>query len=202
MGSHKNHTKGVRELSHHTRAKRIFKAGEKALMNKKIETDRLVLDSIKGCDRDALIEIFRNDKVKATYMLPDLNDDKVAISLFERIKTLSEQEGRYVYGIYLGGKAIGLVNDTDIDGTTIEMGYALHPDVHSQGYATEAFKAIIDHLFECGFYTVLAAAFEENTASMRVMQKCGMHIIDKTENIDYRGKTHKCIYYAITKADI
>ena len=68
-------------------------------MQKKIITPRLVLDSIKDADRDAFIEIFRHDTVKATYMLPDLENDEKATALFERIKKLSEQTDRYVYGI-------------------------------------------------------------------------------------------------------
>ena len=171
-------------------------------MQKKIITPRLVLDSIKDADRDAFIEIFRHDTVKATYMLPDLENDEKATALFERIKKLSEQTDRYVYGIYLDGKAIGLINDTDIDEKTIEIGYALHPDLNSNGYMTEAVKAIITALFERGFETVTAAAFEENTASFRVMQKCGMERIDKTETLEYREKSHICIYYAIKKSTL
>ncbi|MBE6593028.1 MAG: GNAT family N-acetyltransferase [Ruminococcaceae bacterium] len=166
-------------------------------MQKRIITPRLALDVITDTDKDALIEIFRNDTVKATYMLPDLEDDDKALSLFEQIKALSEQHGRYVRGIYLEGKLIGLINDTDIDGKTVEIGYALHPAFHSKGYMTEAVVAMISALFECGFEQVSAAAFEENAASFRVMQKCGMERIDKTETLEYRGKAHRCIYYSI-----
>ena len=77
------------------------------------------------------------------------------------------------------------------------MGYALHPEHHSRGYMSEAFAAMIDYLFSCGFDEVTAGAFEENTASIRVMQKCGMVRLEKTDEIDYRGKTHKCIYFSI-----
>ena len=45
----------------------------------------------------------------------------------------------------------------------------------------------------------LLHAFEENPASCRVMAKSGMHLIEETEVIAYRGKDHRCIYYEINK---
>ena len=168
------------------------------MTNKKIQTERLTIDVITDSDECALIEIFRHDKVKATYMLPDL-DDESAHALFERIRDLSHKTDRYARGIYLDDKLIGLLNDTEIDGKCIEMGYALHPEHHSRGYMSEAFAAMIDYLFSRGFDEVTAGAFEENTASIRVMQKCGMSRLDKTDEIDYRGKTHKCIYFSIKR---
>ena len=168
-------------------------------MKKQILTPRLRLDAISEKDCEALGAIFTSDTVKQTYMLPDFESDAALLRLLERIRDLSLSTDRYVYGIFLDSKLIGVMNDTDIDGKTIEMGYALHPDHYNKGYATEAFGAMIAHLFECGFDTVLAAAFEENPASLRVMQKCGMHLIEKTEDIEYRGRTHKCVYYSINE---
>ena len=72
-------------------------------MQKRIITSHLVLDVITDTDKAALIEIFQNDTVKATYILPDLEDDDKAAALFGRIKALSEQDDRYVRGIYLEG---------------------------------------------------------------------------------------------------
>ena len=172
-------------------------------MNEKyIKTDRLVLSSIKLADRGDVIAIFKNDIVKQTFMLPDFPTDKEAEALFMRLMTLSYTNDRYVFGVYLEGKLIGFMNDTEIDGTVVEMGYAFHPDYYNKGYASEAFKAVINYLFSHGFEEVTAGAFEENKASIRVMQKCGMILQNKTEDIDYRGKTHNCIFYSINKPQI
>ena len=56
-----------------------------------------------------------------------------------------------------------------------EIGYVLHPDYWGQGLATEALKRMIEfgfqdlqlHRLECRF-------MDENTASRRVAEKCGM----------------------------
>jgi len=51
-------------------------------------------------------------------------------------------------------------------------------------------------MFARGFSEVLAGAFEENLASMRIMEKSGMTRIEKTDEIEYRGKVHQCVYYS------
>ena len=81
------------------------------------------------------------------------------------------------------------------DGARVELGYVIHPAYQNQGYATEALTAGIDALFQAGISTVETGAFEENSASMRVMEKSGMHRIPRTDQIDYRGNTHTCVYY-------
>ena len=165
----------------------------------RITTPRLTLSAFRECDFDAMMAIFKSDAVKATYMVPDLQTHEDEMKLFSALRALSERDDRYVFGIFLDGKLIGILNDTEINGVNIEMGYALHPDYYNQGYATEAFSAVIEHLFSKGFEVILAGAFEENTASMRVMEKCGMKRTKMTAEIEYRGATHKCIYYSIKK---
>ena len=164
-----------------------------------IKTERLVLKSISDNDQQALIEIFKNDIVKETYMLPDFQSEEHAIKLFNRFKELSLNEERYVYGIYKEDTLIGFLNDVEIKDKTIEMGYVVHPKYHNQGYATEAFKGVINKLLEDGFEEVIAGAFEINPASVRVMVKCGMTKKDYQDEIEYRGRTHKCVYYSIKR---
>ena len=168
-------------------------------MTKNINTKRLTIGAIEEKDRAEVIAILRNDIVKKTYMLPDFEDDVAAGKLFLLLSELSRDVGRFVFGVYLNGKLIGFMNDTEINGDEIEMGYAFHPDHYNKGYATESFGAVIEYLFERGFNRVLAGAFEENPASVRVMEKCGMSRMDKTDDIEYRGKLHRCIYYVAEK---
>ena len=165
--------------------------------NASIHTARLTLGSLREVDKAALTALFRHDAVKETYMVPDPLDDAMAERLFARILALSQDDTRCVFGIFLDGALIGVLNDTEIEGGTIEMGYALHPDHWNCGYMSEAFAAVIDYLRTRGFATVTAGAFEENTASLRVMQKCGMTRLDKTDEIEYRGEKHICIYYGV-----
>ena len=132
-------------------------------------------------------------------MLPEYKSREEAEPLFLRLVELSEAHDRYVAGVYLDGRFIGMMNDTQIKDTQIEMGYAYLPTYYNCGYATEAFSGAVQYLFDQGFTTVLAGAFSENPASIRVMEKCGMTKQNYTDEIEYRGTTHTCVYYAIQK---
>ena len=164
-----------------------------------IVTARLTLDVIREEDFDSLISIFKDETVSKTYMVPDMKCGDEETRLFTSLLNLSLRNDRYVYGIFLDKRLIGIINDTEIDGNTIEIGYALHPDFFSKGYMTEALNGLITHLFENGFDEIVCGAFDHNTSSIRVMEKCGMSRIDKTEEIEYRHKVHHCIYYSIKK---
>ena len=83
----------------------------------------------------------------------------------------------------------------------MEVGYLIHPEYHGKGYMTEALIAFIQDLFSLGLEEVIAGAFEENPASLRVMQKAGMTLLDKSDELEYRGKVHRCIYYSKKKGE-
>ena len=166
---------------------------------KKITTTSLTLGTIRECDFESLIAIMKHEDVGKTYMVPDLPTREAEMKLFSRIRELSESDDRYVFGIFLEDKLIGLLNDTEINGKSIEVGYAIHPDYWSKGYATEALTAAIPYLFSAGFDEVIAGAFECNPASLRVMKKSGMKRSNLKGEIEYRGVTHKSIYYSIKK---
>ena len=163
----------------------------------RFETHRLEIRPIAQEDREAVLDLLMDETVGKTYMLPEYRDRRNAVPLFERLVLLSEDESRYVAGVYLKGQFIGMMNETEIKGSSIEMGYAYLPDFYNRGYATEAFAGAIAYLFRCGFQTVVAGAFADNAASLRVMEKCGMTKQDYTDTVDYRGTAHTCIYYAI-----
>ena len=105
-----------------------------------------------------------------------------------------EDDKHLEYGIYLGGQMIGFVNDCGVDGDEIEIGYVIHPRYQGHGYATEAVRAVIGELREMGFRKIVAGYFSENTASFRVMEKCGMQQLDRTEVEEDRGEKHICRY--------
>lgn len=146
-------------------------------------------------DLESMLDLLTNETVNRTYMLPDYPNRDAAKPMFERLFSLSREPGRYVAAICLGETCIGMVNDTEIQGDAIELGYAILPQYHNRGYCTEMLRGAIPYLHSRGFRQVLTAAFECNPASLRVMEKSGMCRIDKTEDLTYRGKTHRCIYY-------
>lgn len=87
----------------------------------------------------------------------------------------------------------------EIDDEVIELGYVIHPTHKNMGYATEMLGAVIDELFRKGFSQVVTGAFQNNGASIKVMQKCGMVKISKEGDIRYQGVLRHCYYYAICR---
>ena len=149
-------------------------------------------------DQQQILEILTSNQVNKTYMLPDFAKIEDAIPLFNRLMNLSIDASRFVRCIALNDNPVGYLNDVEIQDGSIELGYVIHPKFHNQGIMTDALIAAIGRLFELGYQAVVCGAFEHNKASRRVMEKAGMQLIDKTEDIEYRGKTHLCVFYRIT----
>ena len=135
------------------------------------ETKRLTGRSFQEKDRESAMEILMDPTVKLTYMLPDFADQKEAGKLFLRLMDLSQKPGHYVIAICLDDRLIGWINDTEQKYGSIELGYVMHPCYQNQGYMTEAVEAAVNDLFARGYTEVVAGAFEENLASIRVMEK-------------------------------
>lgn len=165
-----------------------------------LSTPRLTLRPMLDRDLPQMSEIMRNTTVNRTYMLPDL-DEEGARKLFTRMKGTSQDGIRYFKVVCLDEKCIGWINEVELNDNCMELGWVINPAFHNQGYATEAARAVIGHLFSKGLRKVIAGAFEENPASMRVMEKAGMAKQTHTDEIEYRGKVHTCIYYAIENKD-
>lgn len=162
-----------------------------------IVTERLELKAMSEGDIGALADLLMDDVVKQTYMVPDFPDREGAIAMAQRICGLSQEPLKYIAGIYLEGRLIGMLNKTDGDEQKVEVGYALLPQYYGRGYATEALTGAIGYFLSQGYQTVLAGAFEHNAASLRVMAKSGMQLQEYTDFVEYRGKKHRCIYYAV-----
>ena len=150
-------------------------------------------------DRSVMLEMLTDPKISQTYMIPDYREKSEAIPLFRRFWELSRNPDRFVRGIYNGKKLVGFLNDVEVCGSSVELGYVIHSSHWGKGYATAALKLAIEALFQRGFTEVITGAFQENPASLRVMEKAGMTLLDKQDVIEYRGVDHICIYYHITQ---
>jgi RimJ/RimL family protein N-acetyltransferase len=146
-------------------------------------------------DRERMMDILTSDQVNRTYMLPDYANREDAAPLFLRLMDMSRDDSKYVRAIANEDGLVGFLNHTDMQGKQIELGYVIHPDFQEKGYMTEALQLAFDELFNLGYEEIITGAFSANAASIRVMEKCGMTHMDKTDEIEYRGNIHTCVYY-------
>ena len=88
-------------------------------------------------------------------------------------------------------------------GKIVHAGYFIYPKFWRKGYTTEAFKRVLEFAFlDNEVYRVTTGCLAENTASERVMQKCGL--IKEAEHIDYEwhdGKMKTRLEYRLLKKE-
>lgn len=93
----------------------------------------------------------------------------------------------------------------DGDITNIDLGYRLRRPAWNKGYATEGSRALIDMGFtDLGVERVFAHTMTVNTASRRVLEKCGLTLLRTTpyEGPDiFEGTEHGEVEYALTKPE-
>jgi RimJ/RimL family protein N-acetyltransferase len=88
------------------------------------------------------------------------------------------------------------------DITNIDLGYRLRRSAWNQGYATEGSLGLIDMGFtDLGVERVFGHTMAVNTASRRVMEKCGLSLVRTFpyEGSDViAGSEHREVEYALT----
>ena len=83
------------------------------------------------------------------------------------------------------GKLIGFCGFVNSDDAP-EIGWRLAPEYWGQGLATEAARAVLNHGIETlGFQRVIATVQAANVASIRVIEKLGMTLV---ESFDRDGR--------------
>ncbi len=104
-------------------------------------------------------------------------------------------EGPFVYPIITndGGQNIGYVQLCQIDDGSWEIGYHIAKQFTGKGYATEAVKAFLPAMTKkLNINEVYGICLAENTASVRVLEKCGFTRIYQGMG-NYQGKEAQII---------
>ncbi len=161
-----------------------------------IQTERLLLRRLEDGDKNALLRMAADERIRRTYMLPDLPSAAQADAFFGRMKEISRSDQHFLYGITLEGVLIGMSNDCELSAAEAELGYFISPECWGHGYATEALRALTGELFRLGYRRVTAGYFEGNEASRRVMEKCGMHPLEKKTARSLTGEWNGGVSFA------
>ena len=123
----------------------------------------------------------------------------------EFLKRATTKEGREkVYCIEIDGAAvggIGLIMGEDVYRHTAEFGYWLSEDFWGRGIMTEAVTAFVDYCFaNFQLNRIHAAAYANNPASARVLEKAGLILEGRLRKSVYKdGKILDSLLYAKTK---
>lgn len=138
-----------------------------------LETPRLSIRPLESGDLEAFLAYVSDEKTM--HYLPEEPFNKT-----QALDFISKHQGPQAEAFALVSKdtqqLIGhFIFEKYFGDHTYEIGWVLNPKLHSQGYATEAAKAIIQYGFEdLGLHRIVATCQPENIPSYRVMEKAGM----------------------------
>ena len=183
-------------------------------MTKIIETERLILRPIDAGDWRAIHRYASLPEV-VRYLPhePFTEDDAAAFALRwseqARQQELKGQGDEWPEMLVAVRKADGrLIGHLPFEVfnakyRTREIGWVFAPEVHGQGYATEAARAVLQLAFgELGLHRVIATCDPRNDASYRVMERLGMrreaHFV---RDVQIRGEWCDEYFYAILEEE-
>ncbi|MCG8507985.1 MAG: GNAT family N-acetyltransferase [Rhodospirillales bacterium] len=156
-------------------------------MTETVETRRLSLRPLELSDAKLFARLFGDDRdaVAMTTTLPNPCTEEEARKWIER-RVAGNGDGFAIHrrkdGLFIG--AIGYSGTPDL----VELGFGIGRPFWGRGYATEAVRAIVDHVWDLGIGSIEACTFKTNPASARVLEKCGFEDLGRTtRNYPQRG---------------
>jgi RimJ/RimL family protein N-acetyltransferase len=177
-----------------------------------LQTERLTLRQFTEDDADNLYEL-NSDPEVMRYLTGGrptprevLRDEVLPfhLAVYERFDRL----GTWAAESTATGEFLGWFHfrpGADADVTNIDLGYRLRRSAWHRGYATEGSRALINMGFtDLGVERVYGHAMAVNTASRRVLERCGLTLV-RTTPFDgpdvIEGHEHGEVEYALTKPE-
>ena len=163
----------------------------------KIETERLIIDTLKISDKRNYFKNISNDKKVLKTFMCSYEDDLDSFDFSKYVNRKDIFAIRRKDTLDLIGIFVEFVMDSEKN--SLEIGYGLGSNYWGNGYMTEVVKSmLLYYTKETDYDTVYASYFPENIASKNVMEKCGMTYSHTIENeLTYLDKERDLIYYKI-----
>jgi RimJ/RimL family protein N-acetyltransferase len=177
-----------------------------------LQTQRLTLRQFTETDVDSLFDL-NSDPEVMRYLTGGrptprevLRDEVIPFHLgvYQRLDRL----GTWAAESSATGEFLGWFHfrpGPDGDVTNIDLGYRLRRSAWNKGFATEGSRALIDMGFtDLGVERVFAHAMTVNTASRRVLEKCGLRLVGTTPydgSDPIEGSEHGEVEYALTRPE-
>lgn len=143
-----------------------------------IETERLILKRITNDDVNEVFELRSNPETMRYIPRPLVKTTEDALEHIAMIEEKIVANTGINWGISLKGdhKVLGIIGYYRLqpENYRAEIGYMLLPEFHGKGIITEAVKRLISYGFnELKLHSIEAVIDPENSASERVLEKCG-----------------------------
>lgn len=171
----------------------------------RLQTNRLLLRHFKMRDAKIMYKEWCSDPEVTKYMLWQTNTHINQTKKFVKsvIKNYKTNPYHWIIVNKSTNKPIGSIGVGKLfyEENKCEAGYCLSRKYWNNGIMTEAFKAVLDYLLHNqGFVEVIANHQIANTASGKVMQKCGMKYVKSSTLYSQKINEDVDIHiYSITK---
>jgi RimJ/RimL family protein N-acetyltransferase len=170
-----------------------------------ILTERLRLRPFTENDLDDLCDLQSRPELTRYLYWDPRQRHEVAVSLQKKVAATTITNDGDMLSVAVtkksGGPIIGDLNLVFVSALHqhAEFGYIFHPDVHGQGYATEAARALVNFAFDhLELHRVTAELDARNTASAALLERLGLrreaHLV---ENEWVKGEWTDGLTYAV-----
>jgi RimJ/RimL family protein N-acetyltransferase len=171
-----------------------------AMTDTTLRTERLVLRRARAEDLDALHAILSDPQAMRYWSTPphvDIEETRAWLAATIAAGAAAQSDEFF---ITLEGRLIGKAGCWRIP----DIGYILHPDHWGKGYAAEALRAVIDHLFAQRRLPRLTADVDpRNARSVRLLRRLGFRQTGRAERtFCVGGEWSDSVYFALTPEDL
>lgn len=149
-----------------------------------LQTDRLIIRNFQPDDwqdlQELAVQYQASEWAKYEDPWPTGTDEVKGMAKF-----LASGDGFLAVILKDIGKLIGLIAiepRKEQEEGVHNLGYVFHPGYSGQGYATEGCQAVMAYLFDqLGIVAILTGTRLENTPSVRLLERLGLHSIGQGE---------------------
>lgn len=171
---------------------------------KELETERLILRKLLPTDSDDLYENWASDSETTKYLTLKTHTSKEETKKLLDIM-IEKQKKNLQWGIEMKEthELIGIISaKKSFEYKCLELGYSISSKYWHQGLATEAVKRVMKYLLEeCDINIIEAVIPENNIASIKVAEKCGLSLEATLKNryMDKDNHLQNLLIYSIFK---
>jgi RimJ/RimL family protein N-acetyltransferase len=152
------------------------------LLPEEIAIGRILLRQPAGHDLGALVEGANNWNIIApTATLPFPYLEEHGKGFIERFSRKPDRRS-YVIANRVDDRVIGVIGLNFADKHAPELGYWIAQSHWGQGFAPEAVTGLLGAVRQAAFQTIRAKVLESNPASLRVLQKTGFALVERTQS--------------------
>jgi RimJ/RimL family protein N-acetyltransferase len=153
-----------------------------------IETERLILRDLLPSDAAKMFKLDSNPDVHKFLGNRPIQKIEQAEEVIKIVRQqyLDNGIGRWATiekssGDFIGWSGLKFVTITENNHTNFyDVGYRFMPKYWGKGYATESAKAALEYAFKTmNVNEVIGTCHEENIASRRALEKCGLKFVEK-----------------------